>query len=295
MGTLVVRHYPTKLFLKAADHTYVECGTGAKGWKCWGGKAGGKFLRSATGSTLRANSVAKPNEKAGIKCYLVNGVCHQAANRILDQSNITVDGARGYSLSMSLYGVLGREKVIPGLCKAPFDKYPGVNGDLPACVGSTVRPTSEDMGINFNPGLRDFEDVHYMSAVHDLYNVHAEDLQSLDAQFENQMQHFKLFVEHKLGFPLEQGYTLDIERLFAARERFESQRLEAEQVLSATRDGRAFVETIDELTLKFQDDVAESMDGQSYFNLLNLPPDERIILSDPDSVEEAYGPAGAAT
>jgi hypothetical protein len=30
MGTLVVKYYPSKLFANAADHTYVECGTGAK-------------------------------------------------------------------------------------------------------------------------------------------------------------------------------------------------------------------------------------------------------------------------
>lgn len=45
MGMLVVRHYPTKLFLKAADHTYVECGTGAQGWSCWGGKNERKFSK----------------------------------------------------------------------------------------------------------------------------------------------------------------------------------------------------------------------------------------------------------
>ena len=51
MGTLIAKKYPTKLFLKAADHTYVECGTGGKAWSCWGGKTGGTAFNSGTGTT----------------------------------------------------------------------------------------------------------------------------------------------------------------------------------------------------------------------------------------------------
>lgn len=296
MGTLVVRHYPTKLFLKAADHTYVECGTGARGWGCWGGKAAGKFLRSANGSTRRADAVAQPNERAGITCYLVNGVCHQAANRILDHARITVDGARGYSLSVSLFGVLGRRNGFLGLCKAPFDEFPGVTGDLPACVGDTIQPSGADVGVSFNPGRRDYEDVRYLSEVRELYyRVNAEALENIGALAESQMQHFRLLVNHKFGYPQDRVSRLDYQRLMVAREQFETRRLDAEKMLAETGDGVAFSRTFDELTLKFQDEVAQTLDGQAYFNLLNLPSDERIVLSDPDIVGEAYGPTGAAT
>src|SRR5215470_17682530 len=105
MGTLVAMRYPTVLALGAADHTYVRCGTGGKAWGCWGGKTGGSFLRSGPGSTNRADAIAEPNEHAGVTCYLVNGVCHQAANRILLPAAITVTGARGYSVSTAMYGV----------------------------------------------------------------------------------------------------------------------------------------------------------------------------------------------
>ena len=108
MGILIAKHYPTKMVLKLADHTYVECGTGGKAWGCWGGKSGGTVLRKAPGSTKRADKIAQPDEKAGIKCYLINGVCHQAANRILLPAGITVRGARGYSVSEAIYGPYGR-------------------------------------------------------------------------------------------------------------------------------------------------------------------------------------------
>src|ERR1700694_5160382 len=132
MGTLVVMHYPTQLFAKAADHTYVECAGGGRAWSCWGGKAGGAALRQAAGSTKRADTIAEPNEKANITCYLINGVCHQAANRILLPAAITVNGARGYPVSQALYGVYGRAGPWP--CRAPFNQHAGVNGDLAECT-----------------------------------------------------------------------------------------------------------------------------------------------------------------
>src|SRR5262245_20987312 len=87
MGVLIAKKYPTNLFAKLADHTYVECGTGRKAWSCWGGKTGGTEFRRDLGSTLQADQIAEPNERGGITCYLINGVCHQAANRILLPAN----------------------------------------------------------------------------------------------------------------------------------------------------------------------------------------------------------------
>ena len=103
MGQLIAWHYRTTSFAKLADHTYVTCGNLGKAWGCWGGKTGGTVLRQGSGSTAQANTIANPDEKAGIKCYLINGVCHQAANRILYPAGITVRQARGYSQG-SKYG-----------------------------------------------------------------------------------------------------------------------------------------------------------------------------------------------
>ena len=55
------------------------------------------------------------------------------------------------------------------------------------------------------------------------------------------------------------------------------------------RASMAFVAEFDRLTLKFQADVAEVLEPRSYQALLNLPPDERIVLSDPEIVERTYG------
>jgi hypothetical protein len=83
MGILIGKAYQTQMFFGLADHTYVECITGKEGWSCWGGKTGGREIVRGTGSTKQANVIATSNERAGITCYGINGVCHQAANRIL--------------------------------------------------------------------------------------------------------------------------------------------------------------------------------------------------------------------
>ena len=128
MGTLVVMAYPTKLFLNLADHTYVKCGTGGKAWGCWGGNTGGAQLRRADGSTSRADAIAGGNERGGIKCYLINGVCHQAANRILFPAGITVRGARGYDLLDRLPELIGDElRGRRSAGRAPDDLRTGAN------------------------------------------------------------------------------------------------------------------------------------------------------------------------
>lgn len=159
MGTLVAMAYRTTLFAKQADHTYVQCGTGKKSWGCWGGKTGGHKLRLGTGSTKRSGTIAGKDEKAGIKCYLVNGVCHQAANRILLPAAITVRGARGYTISESLFGTYGRVGVWP--CNSPFNQYESVTGDLEECAEAKPVKYSAKVLENLSLGTEDKLDWHY--------------------------------------------------------------------------------------------------------------------------------------
>jgi hypothetical protein len=53
------------------------------------------LLGWGAGSTLRADAIAEPDERAGITCYAINGVCQQAAKRILLAApGMTVAGAQ---------------------------------------------------------------------------------------------------------------------------------------------------------------------------------------------------------
>lgn len=289
MGSLTGRHYPTKLALKCADHTYVECGSGQVAWSCWGGKANGDLLGTAAGSTRRADVIAEPDERAGITCYLINGVCHQAANRILLPAGITVDGARGYSLSVSIFGLYGRPKAAFGLCKAPFDTQDSVSGDLPECMAGG--PTAELGEAEDDKKQFDYMDRTYMSAVMGLYEadyLDAASSKSLIVDF--QVEQFKLLVRHKLPRFLTKIESPEYNRLISAREDFERERLEAEERFSESNEALAFVDEFNALTLEFQDEVARALDRDQYRALLDLSPDERIVLADPEIVQIAYEP-----
>lgn len=288
MGTLIVMAYPTKLFAKAADHTYVTCGTGKKGWGCWGGKKGGKELRRGTGSTKRADKIAQPNEKAGIKCYLVNGVCHQAANRILLPAGITVRGARGYNVSEALYGTYGRVGSWP--CKSPFKKYSSVNGDLPKCVpeaaeGAAAAPSARVLSTG------DKLDWQYIQGVLKIYKsgqamLKAESL----ATDEVEDFHLKLFMymaEFHLGAMLDKKLSSNLEKV---RLKTEKKRLKTETAFAKDKmKAKEFVQAINKATIDFQNEMANVMAPEHYESLFELKPGDNVVLADPSIVSEVFG------
>lgn len=92
--------------LYLADHTYVTSSDGYA-WGCWGGSIGGNQICQGNGNSAVAACLSQPNSHAGIT-YLITGVCHQTANRILYPAMVIVSGARGYWLSSLLYGTYGR-------------------------------------------------------------------------------------------------------------------------------------------------------------------------------------------
>jgi hypothetical protein len=288
MGTLVVMHYPTSLFAKAADHTYVECGTGLRAWSCWGGKTGGAPLRQAVGSTARADAIAEPNERANITCYLVNGVCHQAANRILLPAAITVNGARGYPVSQALYGVYGRAGTWP--CSAPFNQYPNVAGDLAECV-PPAPPTSAQHAL----AAADQLDWHYLQGVLPIYRrydqaLFAEAPSAPTSDESRRAFHLALF-EHMVDFQL--GPILEDTtrtRLLEIRRETEEGQLAAELDYANERlRGPELVDLINSLTIDFQQRIGESTTDAQYETLFGLSKDEQIVLADPQITSEAFG------
>src|SRR5690606_6584333 len=281
MGTLVGRHYRTTMMLKLADHTYVECGTGGKAWGCWGGKPGGAVLRSGAGSTRRADAIAGADERAGITCYLINGVCHQAANRILFPAGITVRGARGYWVSTSLFGVYGRASALFGLCKAPFNQQPGVTGDLPQCMEGTSTPP-EHAGAD--PGEQTFlKEVLELSERQDAA-VQAE--RAEEHLVAIQVEMFGALVRYRLGPRLEESMY---GALLQLRQDIERRQLEVDR---AWADGAL---TPDELTgrktdiaAKFQKAVGGVLDDSEYEQLLELPKRDILEVGDPEIARAAY-------
>jgi hypothetical protein len=287
VGTLLVMRYATKLFAKAADHTYVEC-IGGKTWSCWGGRTGGVELRRGTGSTRRADAIAEPNERSGIKCYLINGVCHQAANRMLLPAGITVNGARGYPLSQALFGPYGRVWHWP--CHAPFHQHPDVTGEIPPCVASATIAAPEEP---LSPvDQLDWNYIRGALGIYERYSRLVDGAQpGLEAanvppevgpHVEFQMELFAYMLDFHVGSLLEGQQT---ERVLGVRREFEDQRIALEERFAQGAIPESeFVTEFDRLTLEFQAAMANAMTDAQYETLFQLRKDERIVLTDPEIV-----------
>lgn len=286
MGELIVKYYPTKLFLKAADHTYVECGR-EKAWSCWGGKTGGTTLRQAASSTKRADKIAQPNEKAGIKCYLINGVCHQAANRILLPAGITVRGVRGYSISQALFGPYGRIGVWP--CRSPFKKYPNTTGDITDCI------SKKSMAVIQECSAEDKADWQYIQKVLPLYAegeklVKKKSFDRADARDLN-VDLFLLMADFELGPMMKKKLNSNLREVRKQTEvSIEKVQIEMTGTKGVTKNKeKEYVKRFNKITKKFQDEMANLLSAEEYEALFALNPDERIILADPDILKSEYG------
>jgi hypothetical protein len=286
VGQLIVWHYRTTLFAKLADHTYVTCGNLAKGWSCWGGKTGGTILRQGTGSTARADAIAEPDEKAGISCYLINGVCHQAANRILFPAEITVRGARGYGVSEALFGTYGRPRALFGLCKAPFNKHPGVSGDIPECTEQTAVFSPHEMRmLEVTENDQDPKYQAYLTDVSAMYEQQVPQMRTLETADVTafQLQLFDRLIGYKLGD------TNAVSNLLEIRESEESARIEVETIFENRElSPKEFLRQTQEIEENFQLEVANALSEEEYGRLLDLQRGDIVYLGDPDIVREVY-------
>ncbi len=295
MGTLVAMHYPTKLVAGLADHTYVKCGTDGKAWGCWGGKIGGTELRRGVGSTKRADAIAEANERAGITCYLINGVCHQAANRILLPAGITVQGALGYDVSEALFGTYGRPRGGPfGFCADPFNQHSGVAGDLPECAEvAPLKAPPRGRKIAAARLLKARRDEQkYIRGVLAIYRQ-AEPLTRASVRRlagpDLEGFHLKLFM-HKVGYSLRSGLDRSLSRkLQDVRLSAERSRMKIEDWFSH-REMKAseFVKAFNKETILFQEAAAGVLKAKQYKALFGLEPGDTVILADPRIVKKVF-------
>jgi hypothetical protein len=292
MGTLVVMRYPTRSFADLADHTYVMCGTGRKAWGCWGGKTGGTELRRGPGSTKRANAIAQPDERAWIKCYLINGVCHQAANRILLPAGITVSGARGYGVSEALYGTYGRPRGPFGTCLSPFNQYPEVTGDLPECIEARAMQRKAARKTLTRSAEASKREGKYIKGVLAIYGKDERALRSAKGLPSPDLAklHIELFmykVEYSLGSRL--GKSLSA-KLRDIRLSTEWSRMKIEDIFTNKEmKPSEFVNALNTETILFQEAAAGALKAQQYKSLFGLKPGENVILADPRIVKKVYG------
>jgi hypothetical protein len=292
MGTLIGMAIPLdiKIIGQLADHTYVKCGTGKMTWKCWGRNDGGANIAAGTASTIQANDIAVQNntvsnESAGLQCYLINGVCHQAANRILIHAGVTIKKAKGYWISSALFGTYG--KVGFGPCDSPFDKFSSVSGDLSECVDSSVSAEEAPEEAKLEK--------QYLKEVVELYDkaesaMRVKGAEAMDPKEANafQMELFEHMAKFRLGSELDDTLS---KSLLEVREKVEGVIVENEiSFKNEEKDVHEFINTFNKMTIQFQDEMAGIMNDKNYQALFDQKRESvnHVLLSDPDILAEVY-------
>ena len=298
MGTLIAMRYRLALTANLADHTYVVCGDGTKAWGCWGDDGGGTALRAGIGSTRRADAIAGGQARAGIDCYLINGVCHQAANRVLLPAGITVRGAAGYDVSEALFGTYGRPHGLAGLCHAPFRKRAGIDGDLAPRPARTaiLRPRPLSPAACADERLLRRRERRYLAAVQALYGraavatTLASSARHADEAANFQMALFRLKVAFQLPSAASGRMAIRLDVIRRATERV---RLDIERsFLHGDRTRFAFAHEFNGIVLAFQEAAAGVLGRRDYRALLGGTRGGAYVLADPAVVEQAYAGAG---
>ncbi|TVS14820.1 MAG: hypothetical protein EA417_14650 [Gammaproteobacteria bacterium] len=231
---------------------------------------------------MRADAIAGVDERAGVICYLINGVCHQAANRVLFPAGITVRGARGYGVSEALFGPYGRPRGGTGGCLAPFHQHAGISGDHPDCTSADGPNADDDDDGEASAYLKQTADLH---AAFDAEPEFAfRNLRSVEAL---EIALFDLMVRDRLEatFPAKASSVADVlqTRLNFARSR---QRLEG-SIAEGSISTATFVESINELTLAFQAQMASLLDPEQYFALFELEVGDDVVLGDIEVAEQS--------
>lgn len=279
MGKLIAKRYRTPVMAYLADHTYVECGAG-RAWGCWGGKTGGDFLTSGTGSTKRADMIADLDGKAGIIRYLIDGVCHQAANRVLAPAGILVSEARGYRLSLAIFGTYGRSS---------FNMHANVTGDHVDCTAMAPAMAPKDGGAVGSPAHRmsvsDRALVRSNKAYEARYQfVAINSLESLNLNVQRYMRDVDILLGGELSHTSLAG-------LKNAKSNMEVRLQEMDAALvSGYARPTEFVSKFDRLSDEFQDAAGNALSKREYEDLFKADRDERIRLTDPEAVDRAFGP-----
>lgn len=131
MGTFTGYAIPAQM-ANAVDHTYVELNPGVA-YGCHGRSSGGHPICSGQGNVEQGACLSSPTGTAGI-AYGMEGVCHQAANRILWPARLTVSSARGARGSLFAWGLYGRDSL--RLYSPASHPWP----ELMACLATHVHP-----------------------------------------------------------------------------------------------------------------------------------------------------------
>lgn len=247
------------------DHTYVTSSDNYR-WNCWGRSDGGRILCQGEGDSAVANCLAQHQppdgnlleECAGLEHYLIDGVCHQAANRILFPAGRIVDQAGGYSISSFLFGTYGRsaQEWITRKQRCEAQCNLGKEGSM----DQKSNEPSGKLDLEFAK-MENF--VNRITALHDserkTREASPESASSTNTLLGNEMQ---IYLDYKLN-----GVPKNMDQLLALQQEMLAELSHITQPAKSDADKREQEKKVGELMKKFTTRYKDVLDPDSYKTL----------------------------
>lgn len=225
-------------------------------WGCWGGSSGGAEVCSGSGSVPVARCVAGADGCASIR-YMIDGVCHQAANRILRPCGATVTNARGYNVSFITYGQYGH----------------GAWRWTDCCIACDAEHLLGGSGPSGGPPGLDESEARYVPQPND----RDEHIRSCVARFEQLIDAAPEPIERTLVERADQAVAAMTARQFDLLSSFEQRHLAADEFYrsftDATREGYTRVD--------------QALGRDRFLRLFGAPPEAVAELFDPEAFAKA--------
>jgi hypothetical protein len=166
-----------------------------------------------------------------------------------------------------------------------------VTGDLAECVDAPGASRGEESVLPASLTDADKLDWQYIQGVLDIYAeaapmMKAESVDAGDAK-DFSVRLFMYMAEFHLGNMLDKALSKNLREV---RDTIETIQVKAETAY-ANKDmsPKEFVDDFDQITIKFQDEMASVMKPEQYRTVFDLQPDERIVLADREIVKTAFG------
>jgi hypothetical protein len=164
-----------------------------------------------------------------------------------------------------------------------------VTGELPACQAAAAALGETDPDPN-GSSVEDEKTQAYLNKVVALYEWATERMTrrapDLADAMDLQMKLFDEMVAFNLGpdFP----HSTNGSRLKKVRMIYEEERIGVEEKFLSKRKIDDFVDSMNALTERFQNDVTRVLTAPEYRALLELEPGETVVLGDPEIARKAY-------
>ena len=231
-----------------------------------------------------ADCISKPWSTAKL-VYGITGVCHQTANRILWPAGVTVRQARGYWASWLLYGTFGKGLAI---WLATLATCGTKSGDIPECSAGDRKPK----GTLIDDGSGHDE---YAKRLKSYYEGLSAEKSVKSLASADKASGFLEILDHETQIMLEERFSNgDIDNASSVIHAVRKDAFKTVTVMDKSFDVRSIsrediAEKTNNLVNQMLRNLAESLGGDVFSQVMELDPGETINIIDPGMMANDSG------